>query len=59
MACVDFGNSLGFSGRSRFYQIIQGRVKSLDCSERWEPSWLILGGSRFRDGWSERVHFDL
>jgi hypothetical protein len=34
VACIDAGDSIGFPGRSRVHQILQGRVENFDCSER-------------------------
>jgi hypothetical protein len=44
MVSVDVGDSVGYIGRTRFYQVISRRLESSDCSEGWEQSWVLLRG---------------
>jgi hypothetical protein len=58
MACFDDGNSFGLSWRTRVYQVLQGRIKVVDCPERWQQRWPVLRGGGVWVGWSKRVCSD-
>jgi hypothetical protein len=56
MASGDVGDAVGYTGRTRFYQVIPRRLESSDCSDGWEQSWALLRGNNLWAGRSERVH---